>query len=354
MPSRRRFLSGVAAGLTATAGCLNAVEGLVGDDSPPAYATWLYDPAAVLPTDRYALATLDVAAVRETRETLPESADDALGRADRLSESVGLGDVDRLTALGYGAPQAGSSGLTLAAEGSFDTDAIRAEIGVDDSHLVTDEGARGEFRLYAYEPSLFGTLREFQGPDQSEPPDLTFALGMTAESLVVGTVLSSEVRGLAAVRAAVDARVSAADDATGGVLGEQYVRDLLVVVGDRELVVGLSRATVADLAARVDDEETRSLLADADGLGFGYALADETLRVALAAAPTDLADPDRVRSILEDSTDDESEDDGQTVERVGVARGGRVVYADLAVPLETVVDAAGTVSADEPLGTATE
>lgn len=350
MPSRRAFLAGAAtAGVAATAGCLDAVEGLVGGGGRPAYAGWLHDPSAVLSTERYAFATLDVAALRDARESLPESADDALGRADRLSESVGLADVDRLTALGYGDPEAGSAGLTLAADGSFDTAAVRAEIGVDDSRLVTDEGSRDGVQLYAYEPSLFAALRELQGPEQETPPNLTFGLGATDASLVVGAVLSPEVRGLAAVRAAVDSDAEAAE----GVATEQYVRDLLAVAGDRDLVLGLSRATVADLAARVDDEGTRSLLADADGLGFGYALSDETLRVALAADPTELADPDRVRRILDDTTDEAGDDDGPSVERVGVARGGRVVYADLAVPLRRVVAASGNVSVTDPLGTPT-
>lgn len=349
MPSRRDVLASVAVGgVATTAGCLDAVEGLVGDDGPAAYVDWLHDPTAVLPVERYAVATLDVAAVRDARERLPESVHDALGRADRLSESVGLADVDRLTAIGYGDPHAGRAGLTLAAEGAFDADAVRREIGVDDSSLVTDEGTREEFQLYAYEPSLFAGLREFQGATQPSPPDLTFGLGVREESLVVGAVLSPEVRGLAAVRAAVDSHAGSAE----GVGTERYVRDLLAVVGERELAVGLSRATVADLATRVDGEETRSLLADSDGLGIGYALDEETLRVALAADAADLAAPDRVRSVVEDATEDTG-DEGPSVEQVGVARGGRVVYADLAVPLETVVDAAGNVSVDEPLGTPT-
>lgn len=350
MPSRRAFLAGAAtASVAATAGCLDAVEGLVGGDGSPAYAGWLHDPSAVLPTERYAFATLDVAALRDARDSLPDSADDALGRADRLSESVDLADVGRLTALGYGDPEAGSAGLTLAADGGFDAAAVRDEIGVDDSRLVTDEGVREGFRLYAYEPSLFADLRELQGPDQDTPPDLTFGLGATDSSLVVGAALSPDVRGLAAVRAAVDSHAGV----TEGVATERYVRDLLAVVGDRALALSLARATVTALAAQVDDAGTRDLLADADGLGFGYALSDETLRVALAADPTELADPDRVRRILDDATDEEGDDDGPSVERVGVARGGRVVYADLAVPLREVVAASDNVSVADPLGTPT-
>lgn len=349
MPSRRRFLTSVAAaGVVAAAGCLDAVEGLVGAGGPPTYAGWLYDPAAVLPVERYAVATLDVAALRARRDDLPEPAQDSLGRGDRLTESVALDDLDRLTALGCGVPDAGTAGLTLVADGRFDTAAIRDEIGVDDSRLVTDEGAQQGLQLYAYEPSVFADLRRFQGPEQASPPDLTFGLGISETTLVGGIVLSPDTRGLAAVRAAADAHAGATD----GVVADRYVRDLLVVVADHELGVALSRATVTDLATRVDDEQTRSLLSDAQGLGFGYALTGETLRMALAAAPADLADPDRVRSILEDLTDD-ADDDGPTVERVGVARGGRVVYADLAVPLATVTDAATNVSVTDPLGTPT-
>lgn len=347
MPSRRTFLAGVTGGLTATAGCLDAVEGLVGGAGSPGYADWLHDPTAVLPTDRYVVTTLDVAAVRSVRDRLPASGADALGRADRLSESVDIADVDRLTALGYGDPGAGSAGLTLAVEGTFDTDAIRQEVGVDDSHLVTDEGTHAGYQLYAYEPVLFGDLRRFQGPEQSSPPDLSFALATRESALVVGAVLSPVQRGLAAVRAAVDSRVGERP----GVAATPAVRDLLAVVGDHDLAIGLSRAAVVDLAARVADEAVRSLLADADGLGAGYVLDDETLRVALVADPSTLAAPDRVRSVLEDVLD-EREDD-PTVERVAVARGGRVVYADLAVTLETVVAASANVSVTGPLGSPT-
>lgn len=349
MPSRRRFLTGITtAGVAATAGCLDAVEGLVGGEGPPASADWLHDPVAVLPIERYAVATLDVATLRARRGDLPEPVQDGLGRADRLSESVALGDVDRLTALGYGDPDAGTAGLTLVAGGRFDAAAIRREIGVDDSRLVTDEGTREELQLYAYEPSVFAELRRFQGPEQASPPDLRFGLGVSESVLVGGVVLSPDTRGLTAVRAAVDTHA----DETDGIATDQRVRDLLAVVADHELGVVLSRATVADIATRVDDERTRSLLADAQGLGFGYALGDETLRVALAADPADLADPDRVRSVLEDTTED-TDEDGPTVEQVGVARGARVVYADLAVPLAAVSEAASTVSITDPLGTPT-
>lgn len=351
MPSRRRFLTGVAtAGAVATAGCLDAVEGLVGSGGQPTYAAWLHDPAAVLPVERYTVATLDVAALRARRDDLPEAARDGLGRVDRLTESIALGDVDRLTALGYGDPDAGVAGLTLVADGRFDTASIRDETGVDDSRLVTDEGTREGLQLYAYEPSVFADLGRFQGPEQASPPDLTFGLGVGESTLVGGLVLSPDTRGLAAVRAAADAHAGSTD----GIVADQYVHDLLVVVADHELGVTLSQATVADLAVRVDDVRTRSLLADAQGLGFGYALPDETLRMALAAAPSDLADPDRVRSILEDATEETDDGDGPTVERVGVARGGRVVYADLAVPLETVTGAASNVSVTDPLGTPTD
>lgn len=348
MPSRRGFLSGVATGsVVASAGCLDAVEGLV-DDDLPAYANWLHDPAAVLPVERYAVATVDVGAVRARRDDLPEAARDSLDRADRLAESVSLGDLDRLTALGYGVPDAGTAGLTLTAAGAFDADAVRREIGVRDSRLVTDEGSRDGFQLYAYEPSLFAELREHQGPDQPTPPDLTFGLGVSETALVGGVVLSPNARGLAAVRAAVDAHA----DATEEIVADRYVRDLLVVAGDRELAVVCSRATVTDLAPRVDDERMRELLADARGLGAGYALADERLRVALAGDPAYLADPDRVRSVVEDATDGAT-GDGTTVDRVGVARGGRVVYADLSVPLATIAAVADGVPVTEPLGTAT-
>lgn len=338
----------MSAGAVATAGCVGGLDRLVGGGGLPGYTGWLHRPVTETTPDRYVAASLDVAAVRDHRDALPESARDTLDRADRLAGSVSLADVDRLTALGYGAPDAGSAGLTLAAEGAFDTDAVREEVGADDSRLVVDEGTREGFQLYSYEPSLFSELREFQGAEQSTPPDLTFGLAASDAALVAGIALSPDVRALAGVRAAVDTH---ADSATG-VTENRPTTDLFATAGDRDLAVVLSTALTRDLATQVEDAGTRSLLADADGLGFGYALADETLRVALAADPTDLADPERVRTVLEDATDDEGED-GPSVEQVGVARGGRVVYADLSVPVARVVGAGENVTVTDPLDTST-
>lgn len=349
MPSRRTFLAGLAAaGTVATAGCVDGLDGLVGG-GPPAYADWLHEPSAVLQTEQFVVTSLDVAATRAQRDSLPESARDALDRADRLAESVALDDVDRLMALGYGDPTVGSAGLTLAADGRFDTAEVRAEIGVDDSRLVVDEGTREGFRLASYEPSLFADLRRFQGSEQSSAPDLTFGLATSESALVGGLVLSPDTRGLDAVRAAVDTHAGAAT----GLAATRYVGDLLATVGDRTLAVGLSTALTDELATQTDDAGARSLLEDAHGLGFGYALADERLRVALAADPADLADPERVRTILEDATDD-GDDEGPTVEGVGVTQRGRVVYADLAVPVAQVVGAGGNVSVTDPLSTPVE
>lgn len=337
MPSRRHLLAAAGtASVASLAGCLDA---LAGGGTRTDYAGWLHEPRGVIDVDRHAVATLDVGAVRARRDHLSGEADDALGRLDRESESVDLADVDRLTALGYGDPEVGAAGLTLVADGRFDVEAIRGEMGVADSSLVTHEGAHGEFDLYAYEPSVFADLRRFRGPDQQRAPDLTLGLGVTQSTLVGGAVLHPEVRGLAAVRAAIDAGSGDAAGLTDG----RHQRDLLAVVGDRPLATSLSRATVADLATRVEDPGTWGVLTDAAGLGAGYALGEERLRVALAAEPTDLADPDRVRSVLQDATDG---DDGPSVEGVGVARGGRVVYADLAVSAERIAAAVDGFSLD--------
>lgn len=344
MHSRRRFLSGLAgAGVAAAAGCISELDGLGGGASP-AYAGWLHDPTAVLPVERHVVATVDVASLRDQRASLPSTARDWLSRGDRMARSVSVADVDRVTAVAYGDTAVGSAGLTFAAAGTFDVAAVRRESGVDDSDLVSDAGSQEGFSLLSYEPSTFADLREFRGPGQSTPPDLTFGLGLTDEALVGGVILSPTARGIDAVKAAIAARAGPAP----GLASRRPTADLLAVVGDRTLAGTLSAATVDDLAGRVADEATRSLLRDAEALGFGYAADAETLRVALAADPASLADPDRLGTAVEEALADDGPD-GPSVERVGATRGGRVVYADLAVSRERVVDGARNVSVDRPL-----
>lgn len=344
MHSRRRFLSGLAcAGTAAAAGCLSELDGL-GSGSPPAYAGWLHDPTAVLSVERHAVATVDVETLRDQRASLPAAARDWLSKGDRLARSVSVADVDRVTAVAYGDTAVGSAGLTFAAAGAFDVAAVRRESGVDDSDLVADAGSREGFSLLSYEPSTFADLREFRGPGQSAPPDLTFGLALSPEALVGGVVLSPTARGIDAVEAA----IASSTGSGSGLASRRTTADLLAVVGDRALAGTLSAATVDDLAGRVDEEGTRSLLRDADGLGFGYASDEETLRVALAADPASLADPDRLGTAVEEALADDGPD-GPSVERVGAARGGRVVYVDLAVSQAWVVGGARNVSVDRPL-----
>lgn len=343
MPSRRAVLLGAATvGSAAVAGYFGSLG-----DGPPAYADWLHDPRAVLPVERHSFVTLDAAAVRRRRETLPEQVGDALDRLDRLSESVSLSEVDRLTVLGYGDTTAGQAGVTLVARGSFDPAVIRRETGAAQSSLVTEEGTRGGFRLYAYAPSMFAALRRYRGPDQSKPPDLSFGLGVRRSTLVGGIVLAPDATGLDAVRAAVDAR--GADEE--GIATDRDASDVLATVGDWDVAAGASSATLAALREQVDDPDVQPLLETARAAGVGYTLADETLRVALVVDSSAFDGPAEIRRLAERLAE---APDGEAVEveQVGIAQSGRVAYADLNVPpsrIASLVDRVPTLLGDVQL-----
>jgi len=343
--SRRTLLRGAAttvgsAAVGATAGCTTVLS-----DGEPDYAAWLYDPATVFRADRRAYASLDLAAVRADADRLPADVDDALSDLDREFRSVDVSSVDRLTALAYGRADRGRVAATVAATGEFDPGAVHREVTAG---TVEQVDTHGGFRLYGYAPSFLADVDRFRPPD-GDAPDVSLGLGTSDSALVAGAALATDVTALETVRASADAH---AGDAPRYADEYRDGRDLLATLGDDAFVVGGSAALVADLRTRLPDAQAdvRDVLSDVRGLGVSASLADERLSVALAADPTDLVSGDRLRRLLEDSGD------GFEVDRVTVARDGRVVRADLAVTVEQVAEAYRNASVDpgEAFGGLTE
>lgn len=328
--SRRALLTGVATSVAATAGCTTAFSG--GD---PGYAAWLYDPATVFRADRRAFASLDLAAVRADADRLPEGVADALSDLDREVRAVDVSSIDRLSALAFGRADRGRVAATVAATGEFDPGAVHREVTAGTVEQVDTH--RG-LRLYDYAPRFLADLDRFRPPG-GDAPDATFGLGASDSALVAGGALSTDATGLETVRACADAHAGEAPR-----YADEYRvgRDLLATLGDDAFVVGGSAALVDALRTRLPEEqaEVRDVLADVRGLGVSASLADERVSVALAADPTDLVSTDRLRRLLEDSGD------GVGVDRVTVARDGRVVRADLAVSVAQVYRAYRNASVD--------
>lgn len=324
MPSRRNVLRAGALGVAALAGCTAL------DDGPPRYARWLHDANAVFDTDHYAYASLDVPTLQANSDRLPGEFQSGLDRAREFSESIALDDIDRLLATGYGQPQRGRAGLTLIATGSFDTDAVDAEIQetfrpIEDG-LVTPEGTHRGYRCYASTPALGRDWAQFQGPDQSEAPDFTFGVGHSSNALVASVTLGLDLNALDGVIAAVDARTGNA----AGLTERAPVRHCLSVTDDHALVAGISEAGLATLG-RETAGENESALAMAKGLVLGYQLDPDQLRVAFVFDPSELLSRDRLRSLVDDLFGTDEADRELDIERIGVARDGRVIYADIAV-----------------------
>ncbi|WP_075936708.1 hypothetical protein [Halosegnis longus] len=330
MPSRRDVLAAGALGVAALAGCTAL------DDGPPRSARWHHGASAVFDTDSYVYANLHVPTLRANSDRLPEELQSGLDRARDFSEAIALDDVNRLLATGYGRPQRGQAGLTLVATGDFDADAIDAEIAdtfrpVEDG-LVTPEGTYRGYQCYASAPALGRNWPQFQGPDQPEPPDFTFGVGYDSSALVASVTLGLELNALDGVHAAIDARTG-----TGPRLTERApVRHCLSVTNGHALVAGVSETGLATLQQETTGDGERAL-ALAKGLVFGYRFDPDRLRVAVVFDPSDLLSRDRLRSLLDELFADEDEEGPDLdIERIGVARDGRVIYADIAVGPEAI------------------
>lgn len=330
-PTRRTVLAGAGA---AVAGSLAGCTGLLGG-GPPDWAAWLADPEAVVPSDRHAFASVDLGAVRADADRLPGAVRSGLDDLDREFRSVDLAAVDRLSGLTVGRATRGRLAASVVAAGEFDPEAVRREVTAGSVEQVDRVG---EFRLYAYAPSLLADLERFRTPDGATP-DLSFGLAVSDAVLVAGAALataSADVSGLAAVRASIDAHAEAAPRYAAE---RRDVRDVLATLGGDALVAGVSPAVVDALRERLPPERDalRTLLGDVRSLGAAASLADERISVALVGDPSDLLSPDRIRSAIDD------DDSDVEVERVRLARDGRVVRADVAADADRLEEVAGNV-----------
>ena len=329
MPSRRSVLG--ACGLLVGSGLAGCADLSDLSRGPPAYSRWVYDPTERFGADRVGYASLDVERFSATRDSLPDSVTGLLDRFDRQVGSVELGDLTRLTAVGFGSLEAGRAGLTLVAEGSFDPAALREEFRMrrDDewSHL----DARAGHDRWSYEAAFLADLEEYRGPAQSTAPAVTAGVALAEESVVVGVALDTGLRGVDPMDAALDA---ATDRGARYVATDRPARDVTDTLEDDPFVVGVSEPVVEALATEVPPDQPllREVLEGLRAVGLGPDAGEEpSTTLALVYDAGEFASLDTVRTVVDEVVDgDDAGDDGARV-AVGLAQGGRVVVVTAAV-----------------------
>ena len=329
MPSRRSVLGvcGLLAG-TALAGCTDLSDVTRG---PPAYSDWVYDAPARFGAERMGYATLDVERFAAARESLPDSVTGWLDRFDRQVGSVELGDLTRLTAVGFGSLDDGRAGLTLAAEGSFDPAALRGEYRMGRDDEWTNLDPRAGHDCWSYEASFLADLGDYRAPGQSTAPSVTAGVALSETSVVVGAALGTDLRGTDPMYAALDA---SEDPAERYVVTDRTARDVTDTLEQEPFVVGVSETVVEALAAGVpaDQPLLREVLDGLRAIGLGtHAGQEPATTLALVYDAGEFASLETVRTVVEEVADgQDAGDDGARV-NVGLAQGGRVVVVTAAV-----------------------
>jgi hypothetical protein len=191
-PRRRDVLragGGLAALLTGLAGCTEQLSDApgIGGGGPdtPAYASLLFDPAAVVDVETRSFVSVDAEAYADQKAALPEqfqrSVEETTGDVDGAQPA----DADRIgavlgTARGaaeeFGDERSVYSGL---ATGSFDAEALTTQ--ADENERLTERGDYEGFTLY-------GGVSEFD-------PTRTTAVGIAADAIVAATVDVAEPEG---------------------------------------------------------------------------------------------------------------------------------------------------------------
>lgn len=329
--SRRTLLRvGAAAGAAALAGCIDSIEDVAGgDDGPPTNFSWLYDPATLTDVGSHGFLTVDVDAIREHEEHVPEEVWAELEALDDEVENVDLEEFDHLTGVGFAGGDFASNGATVVASGSFDAAAIRAEFEAD---VDDDTLAEAGWSYEGYEGYHVEEAVESWNPESDGDRYRSFTVGLTDEHVVVGYVLDEELRSDEAVETAIDTH---GGDGTPYYESDDAVRALVDGVGDAEMGAG---AVVDDdlLAEGIAgaDPEVRDALRDLTAFGVRTALGEDVeTGLVLVYADADAVSADAIESLVDDLREEPTFDD--SVEDVSVAVDGRTVTVTATVDGET-------------------
>ncbi|WP_254768479.1 hypothetical protein [Salinilacihabitans rarus] len=328
--SRRTLLRvGAAAGAAALAGCIDSIGDVGGDGGPPTNFSWLYDPTTLTDVGSHGFLTVDVDAIREHEEHVPEEVWNELEALDEEVENVDIEEFDHLTGVGFAGSDFASNGATVVASGSFDAAAIRAEFEAD---ADADVLAETEWSYEGYEGYHVEEAVESWESGADDDRYQSFTVGLTDEHVVAGYVLDDDLRSDEAVETAIDTH---GGDGTPYYESDDAVRALVDGIGDAEM--GAGAAVDEDLLAEgiaQADPEVRDALRDLTAFGLRTALGEDVeTGLVLVYADADAVSADAIESLVDDLREDPTFDD--SVEDVSVAVDGRTVTVTATVDGET-------------------
>lgn len=269
---------------------------------------------------------MDVAAVAQYRDRLPDAWVAPVERADRLVDAVSLSDLDRLTVQAAGRSDLSRVAASAVLSGSFHAPEVSRELRERYGGLRRAGHEHG-FALYRYAPDFLADLSRFRAPDQSAPPDASLGLGVRADTLVAGGAIATDVRGIKAVRATLDAR---ADAAPGLLDASADARALAEALVGTDVAVGVALPFGATAERALPDQPAmRRVLSQLRTVGAGTVFgadADRT-RLVLAYEEGERPELSDLRAVFRKASDRGGIEGG--VQSVGVREGGRVVVATM-------------------------
>jgi hypothetical protein len=237
-----------------------------GDTNGPSWATWLFDPTALVDTQVHGFATYDVADLLSYREETPAEVDDGIDQLFGQIEYLSADDLDRVGVQGFGQATFGGGGSTSTpvgwngvATGSFDTEAVAAEL--EASELYAAAGEYGGFRL-------------FEGPPEDD--SVSSGVGVGSEAVLGGGAVEYDLSATAVVESAIDADAGDADRYYGA---GDTVAALMDRHGDATTAMGAADpegAYAALLGSTQDVGEYEAVLSAARGLGRSTTLGEDT------------------------------------------------------------------------------
>lgn len=263
-PDRRDVLrasGGLAALLTGLAGCTEQIDDATGGGGPqpPAYASTLMDPEALVSVETRGFVSVDAAAYAEQKAALPKAFRESVDQTTGDVEGTEPTDADRVSAVfgtdpgeprEYGDETSVYSGI---ATGSFDAGALRSQ--VEESERLT---SRGEYEGY----SLYGGPSEYDYTRTSAVAISGDALfGATVdvpapEGAADGTDLTATPEGAVTATEAVKTHIDTYGGGGSPLTDADLATEMLAQTDGSPLIVG----TLADGAA-----VRRSYFGDGEG-----------------------------------------------------------------------------------------
>jgi len=294
----------------------------------PSWASWLFDPATLADAQVHGFGTYDIAEMLSYRDSAPAEIDDGIDQAFGQIEYLSADDLDRVSVQGFGEATVGGSGSTSTpvgwngvATGSFDADAIVAELEASDVYAATGE---------------YGGFRLFEGPPEDESVASGVAIG--SEAVLGGGSVEYDLSPTAVVEAAIDAESGETDRYYGAY---DPVASLLDRHGEATTAMGAvdPEGAYAELLTSTQDVgEYEDLLSAARGVGRSTTLGDETTEtsVSMQFASEAGAFAEDIRTAIDEAQSQRQGTDGPFSEW-NVSADGNAVVASSSAPSDAAL-----------------